>query len=129
MFNLILTSKQSGLIQCHIYDYCNWMLTKSKFSEYDTSTWDEYDIIRASIYYKERRLSKNRSIIKGLSEKELKFISSEIQHWVVYKTTDPWGEDDNDRQDKRIAKNLVNKINQIFDKSIQRNLKLSQIGI
>ena len=123
-YNLELTNKQSYLIQFHIYDLCNWRLTKSKFSEYDTSTWDKYDIFRASIYYKERRLNKNRCIIEGITKAELMFIGHEILHWVV----ESHAESD-DRNEKVIGKNLIDKINKMLDTKYQRNRKLELIGI
>lgn len=123
-YNLELTIRQSSLIQSYIYDLCNWMLTKSKFSYYDTSLWEEYDILRASIYYKERRLNKTRWIIEGLTKEELIFIKHEISHWVVNSHAEA-----DDRGEKIIGKNLISKINKILDNSYQRNRKLVQLGI
>ena len=128
-YNLKLTTQQSGLIQYHIYDLCNWMLTKKKFSDYDTSSWDEYDIFRASIYYKQRRLNKSYFIFEGLTHSELKFISSEIQHWVVYHNGGPWDDDASTQREKKIGKNILSKISQLLDQQFQRDAKIKLLGL
>lgn len=127
-YNITVTSKQSALIQSHIYDLCNIGLSFYRcFEEIDTRSIDEYDVIRARLYFKETVVKKRKSNsirFIDLTKDELQFISHELQHFVLSNYIE-----DSDRYDQISAKALINKINKTLSQSYQREIKLKQLGI
>lgn len=125
-YNLKITNKQAGLIQNHIYDLCNYMF-RDKISDYtdsDFDKYDEYDVYRIKIYFKEYRLNKSYTIFKNLTEKEVKFIKGELSHHCRERGMDMEIED---RKEMAMANRVIYNINKILDKEYQRDLILERI--
>jgi len=119
--NLILTSKQSYLISSELYDLCNWFVHK-KYTKEKLESMDEYDQLRISIYQKESKYKKGYYIYKGLTERELKFISGEMNYHFIYGF-------EVDRYKKIVAKRIVGKVQDVINVELQRDLKLKLLGI
>lgn len=126
-YNLEITPKQLSLIRSHIIDLCNIRLyTYSSLEEVEKNTKiDEYDKLRAAIYFKEIvKRGKVKQYFSGLTQSELIFISHEIRHFVLNDYFEF-----RDRYEILSAKALVKKIDHLLDKKHQRNVKLKSIGI
>jgi len=125
-YNLKITSKQSWIIQCHILDLCNFMLSYDKSFEdikkrtNNFKSWDEYDVLRAGIYFKEKRISRSYIQYVGLTKEELDFIGHEIDYWV-------FSGFDREPKERQMAKRILDNIKNINDTQYQRNLILEDI--
>lgn len=123
-YNLKVTSKQMWLIQTHIYDMCNFRFGK-EYTDDDFKKMDTHDVFRIKIEQKEKRVGK--SCIFELTEKEAKFISSEIDYFVFDLAS---SREDKDRfyySERQMAKRIIKNINNLLDTQYQRNLTLDKI--
>ena len=118
-YNLILSSKQAYLIHSELYDLCNWFVHE-KYTKEKLESMDEYDQFRISIYQKQSKYKKGYYIYTGLTERELKFISGEMSHHVIYGF-------EVDKYKKMVAKRIVGKVQDIFNIELQRDLKLKEL--
>lgn len=126
MYNLKVTNRQSSLIQYHIIELCNYMLNGTlqdvKVWSNNFANWEEYDIHRACIYFKQSKLNKSYYIYKGLTKQEIKFISSELNHWCINRYVDA-----DKIYEKPMAKRIIDNINKSLDIQLQRDIKINQI--
>jgi len=118
-YNLKLTHKQTYLVDCHIFDHCNYF-TNGDYSDEKLATFDEYDQLRIRIYRKHERLDKKYYLFSNLTEEEIKFISGEIDYWT-------FGGFERDLSEYANAKRIIKKIEDVFDVQKQRDLKLKQL--
>lgn len=122
-YRLKLTSKQMWVIQSHIYDLCNFRLGND-YNESDFKDMDSHDIFRIKIYQKETKVGK--SYVFNLTEKELKFIASEVDYFVFGR----FSEDDKDKyyyQERGYSRRIINNINKLLDVTLQRDKLLNEI--
>jgi len=83
-------------------------------------SWDEYDVLRAGIYFKEKRISRSYIQYVGLTKEELDFIGHEIDYWV-------FSGFDREPKERQMAKRILDNIKNINDTQYQRNLILEDI--
>jgi hypothetical protein len=121
-YTLKATNSQYWLIERHIFELFNWRF-QSDISEYDFTKFDYPDIHRATIKHKFVKSGKTIFKFQNLTEGELRFIVDEIKWHVLENRYE------DDKSETRVAKNLVKKIEDLLDKSLQRNLKLELLGI
>lgn len=126
IYDLKLTKKQAYLIQYHIYELCNHRFRNSidDYTIDDFKIFDDYDVLRTNIYFKEHRLNKSYVIFKGLTDKEIKFIGSELDYWCRDKGDDMEPED---RRGIQMAKRVNDNIKKTLDIQHQRNSILERI--
>lgn len=115
-YNLKLTHKQTYLVDCHIFDHCNYF-TNGDYSDEKLATFDEYDQLRIRIYRKHKRLDKKYYLFSNLTEEEIKFISREIDHWAFGF--------ERDLSECANAKRIIKKIEDVLDVQKQRADKLN----
>ncbi len=118
-YNLILTSKQSYLIQSELYDLCNWFVDK-KYPKEKLDSMDEYDQLRISIYQKESKYKSGYYIYTGLTERELTFISGEIDYHIICGH-------EVDKYKKITARRIIDKVHDTLNIELQRDLKLKEL--
>jgi hypothetical protein len=84
------------------------------------SSWDEYDVLRAKIYFKEHKLNKSYVIFRDLTEAELRFIGSEVDHFSS-------GGFERDPKEVQMANRIIKNVENSLDVQYQRNLILDDI--
>lgn len=121
-YNLKVTRKQEYIIQMYIYDLCNYMF-RDKLSDYsddDFKKYDEYDVLRTKIYFKEHKLNKSYVIFRDLTEEELRFIGKEV----IYFSTSGF---EREPKEVRMAKRISDNVTKALDLEYQRDLILERI--
>lgn len=109
-----LTDTQRYLIDSYVFDLCNTSVDED-YTDAELLQYDDSDQFRIKIYKKY-----TKGVLSGLTKDEWEFVSGEFNHFM-------FGGFERDRRDKVSAKAFMKRVDNLLDKSFQRNSAIDSI--